>query len=186
MKVLIVVDMQNDFCTGKLANPHAVKIIPFIKNIIENGTFDKIYFTRDTHGNDYLKTLEGKNLPIEHCIFGTDGWQIVPELKPNLDDKRINVINKCFFGYPNWNRYIHPNDNVYVCGTVTSICVAANVAILKTIPEVNVYVLAEGCADIDIKKHEAALTVMEAQQAKIIRCLRIEVKDEDKAYRIGE
>lgn len=82
MKVLIVIDMQNDFITGSLANKDAESIVPKIENEInklESG--DLLIFTRDTHDKDYLDTQEGKKLPIEHCIKGTNGWQICKALK---------------------------------------------------------------------------------------------------------
>ena len=79
MKFLIVVDMQNDFIDGALGTKEAVAILPRVKEKIMN--FDgRVLFTRDTHEADYLTTQEGANLPVEHCIKGTDGWQIHPEL----------------------------------------------------------------------------------------------------------
>ena len=79
MKFLIVVDMQNDFIDGALGTKEAVAILPAVKSKIEN--FEgKVIFTRDTHEEDYLSTQEGRNLPVEHCIKDTEGWQITPEL----------------------------------------------------------------------------------------------------------
>ena len=79
-KFFIVIDMQNDFVTGSLANPAAAKIIPFIKEQIqqykEKGY--QVIFTRDSHSEDYLETGEGKHLPVKHCIMYTKGWEIVP------------------------------------------------------------------------------------------------------------
>ena len=79
MKLLIVVDMQNDFIDGALGTPEAVAILPHVKSRIEN--FDgKVIFTRDTHLDNYMNTQEGKNLPVPHCIKDTNGWQIRAEL----------------------------------------------------------------------------------------------------------
>ena len=79
MKILIVVDMQNDFIDGALGTPEAEQIVPYVKERIQN--FDgKVLFTRDTHFANYMDTQEGKNLPVPHCIKGTLGWQIHPEL----------------------------------------------------------------------------------------------------------
>ena len=88
MKYLIVVDMQNDFIDGALGTAEAVAILPYVKEKIEN--FDgQILFTRDTHEANYLSTQEGRNLPVEHCIKGTDGWQIHPALEPYAKPKRL-------------------------------------------------------------------------------------------------
>lgn len=164
--------MQNDFCTGALANENAVNVIPYIKerllDAIENG-YD-IIFTRDTHNSQYLHTSEGKHLPVSHCIENTSGWEIVPELQEVVDknkDASITFINKSHFGYPYWDKLVENGDEVYVCGVVSSICVAANVSILKTIEGVEVNVLSKGCADTNNNRNEAALTVMAAQQANI-------------------
>ena len=79
MKLLVVVDMQNDFIDGALGSPEAVSIVPYVKQLIE--AFDgKVFFTRDTHFDDYMSTQEGKNLPVPHCMKGTDGWQIHSDL----------------------------------------------------------------------------------------------------------
>lgn len=169
MKHFIVIDMQNDFCTGALKNDAAVAIIPRIKAELQaakaNG--DNIIFTRDTHFDGYLETGEGKHLPVKHCLQNTEGWEIVPELKEEIDDK-TTIIDKLHFGYDNWGNYINPNDEVVICGTCTSICVSANVSALKMIEGVEVKVLCDCCADINEEAHKAGLKVMEMQQAVLI------------------
>lgn len=175
MKYFIVIDMQNDFCTGALANKDAVAIIPyireklieFIKNEKENGT---VIFTRDTHGSDYLETLEGKNLPVPHCIRDTEGWQIVPELAEVIDKYKstVKIIDKNRFGYDRWYQLLEPFSDVTMCGTVTSICVASNYAAIKALPEMNITVLEKGCADLSPEGQTAAIAVMKAQQAIIV------------------
>lgn len=166
-KYFIVIDMQNDFVTGSLANPAAKATIPFIKNQIEHFKEKgyQIVFTRDTHAENYLETNEGKHLPVVHCVKGTKGWEIVPEL--NSTPEAI-VIDKTHFGYTDWDCLIKPGDEVVMCGTVGSICVAANVSMLKAIENVEVTVLKEGVSDLSDEMKEAALKVMAAQQAKII------------------
>ena len=78
MKFLIVVDMQNDFIDGALGTSEAVAIVPYVKSVIEN--FDgKVFFTRDTHFENYMDTREGKNLPVKHCIKGSFGWEVYGE-----------------------------------------------------------------------------------------------------------
>ena len=166
MKFFIVVDMQNGFTKGSLANPAAVAIIPRIKEEIEKARKDgaTIVFTRDTHHENYLETGEGKHLPVKHCVEGTDDWQIVDELKPGDDDV---IINKEHFGYPAWDDYIEPGDEVTMCGTVTSICVCANFSAIKMIENVEVTVLKDCCADLSDEMQDAALKVMVAQQGII-------------------
>lgn len=166
-KYFIVIDMQNDFVTGSLANPAAKATIPFIKNQIEHFKEKgyQVVFTRDTHAENYLETNEGKHLPVVHCVKGTKGWEIVPEL--NSTPEAI-VIDKTHFGYTDWDCLIKPGDEVVMCGTVGSICVAANVSMLKAIENVEVTVLKEGVSDLSDEMKDAALKVMAAQQAKII------------------
>lgn len=181
-RFLIVIDMQNDFCIGALKNDNAVAVIPFIKAQIENARKNgvKIIYTRDTHGSDYMETGEGKHLPVSHCIRDTKGWQIVDELAPKGGvliynpgvpiklDADVIVINKTHFGFDEWRRFIPENSEVTICGTVASICVAANVSAIKSIEGVEVNVLKDGVADLNESMKEAALKVMAAQQANII------------------
>ena len=105
MKILVVIDMQNDFCSpnGSLANPAAEKIITPIKERIIAARQNKemVIFTQDTHDADYLETLEGQKLPVEHCIYGTEGWEIVDELK---DEAALCVLKPTFMGFDLINR----------------------------------------------------------------------------------
>ena len=177
-KITIVIDMQNDFLTGSLANPDAVSIIPSVLDQIKNS--DYVMYTRDTHGENYLETQEGKNLPVPHCIEGTQGWQIVDDLAPqNITDiKMWHIVNKPTFGdvniwmdmyfadLVNWN-----GDGVEVtfCGTCTDICVVSNAMIVKSLyPELVVNVKADACAGLTPEKHKAALEVMSSCQINII------------------
>lgn len=169
MKYLIVVDAQIGFTTGSLANKDAVDRIPFIKSKIEefkkNGY--KIIYTRDTHHEDYLNTLEGEYLPVKHCIEKTDDWQIVKELEP---DRKDTIIDKPTFGYLHWNNTtIQDGDEIYMCGFCTDICVISNALILKaTFPKSRVYVYKDGCAGLTEEKHNHALDVMSSCQCEII------------------
>lgn len=169
MKHFIVIDMQNDFVTGTLANPAAAATIPFIKEKLlearKNG--DNIIFTRDTHAENYMETMEGKYLPVKHCVKDSEGWEIVPELS-ELTDENTLFIDKLHFGFDNWPEYIKEGDEVTICGTCTSICVSANVSALKMIEGVEVKVLCDCCSDINEEAHKAGLKVMEMQQAILI------------------
>jgi nicotinamidase-related amidase len=169
MKHFVVVDMQNDFCTGALANKDAVAVIPRIKAELQAAKAEKanIIFTRDTHSENYLETGEGKHLPVKHCVKDTEGWQVVPELMEETDENTL-FIDKTHFGFDNWTEYVKEGDEVVICGTCTSICVSANVSALKMIEGVEVKVLCDCCADINEEAHKAGLKVMEMQQAVLI------------------
>ena len=120
-KALIIIDMQNDFVTGSLANPDAVAIVtPIVAKIAE---FDgDIIATRDTHAENYLETVEGKHLPIPHCIEGTEGWDIVPEIRAAMEKKgNYRVLDKTSFGMIGpWS--LGKYDSIEVVGTCTDIC----------------------------------------------------------------
>lgn len=174
-KLLIVVDMQNDFVTGSLANPAAEKIIPNIVEKLKIKDYTYLIFTRDTHQKNYLETQEGKNLPVEHCIEGTKGWEIVSELQEFT--KNAFIIDKPTFGYKDWKAKLNelfddennqPGDfpeEIELCGTVSSICVASNATILKSLyPEMSISVLKDLCADLSPEGHEAAMKVLNSQQ----------------------
>ena len=176
-KILVVVDMQNDFLTGTLANESAVNVIPNIKREIESGKYDHIIFTRDTHTENYLETQEGKRLPVEHCIYGTWGWEVTSELP--TDGKNVHFLNKPTFGYKNWYDFVTHTLVVdgyeaefTFTGTCTDICVVSNALAIKAeFPEAQVKCLADCCAPLfgDPQRQEAALTVMESCQVDVIR-----------------
>ena len=168
MKHFIVIDMQNDFCTGALANKDAVAIIPRIKAELQAAKAEKanIIFTRDTHSEDYLETGEGKHLPVKHCVKDTEGWQVVPELMEETDENTL-FIDKLHFGYNGWEEFIKEGDEVVICGTCTDICVVSNSLAIKAIENVEVTVIADCCAGLTKESHEAALKVMECCQCNI-------------------
>lgn len=169
MKHFVVVDMQNDFCTGALANKDAVEVIPRIKAELQAAKAEKanIIFTRDTHGENYLETGEGKHLPVKHCVKDTEGWQVVPELMEEADENTL-FIDKTHFGFDNWAEYVKEGDEVTICGTCTDICVISNSLALKAIEGVEVNVIADCCAGLTKETHEAALNVMKCCQCNII------------------
>lgn len=167
-KVLIVVDMQNDFIDGSLGTKEAQAIVPNVKRKIqeykERG--DEIIFTRDTHQENYLYTQEGRKLPITHCIEDTYGWQI----SDSLESENCFYVNKDTFGWLDWedvlyNRY----DEIELVGLCTDICVVSNALILKaTFPETEITVDASCCAGVTPESHKAALTTMKMCQINII------------------
>lgn len=174
-KVLIVIDMQNDFINGSLSNKSTQAIIPVILNELRTGGYEHIVFTRDTHTKNYLETPEGKNLPVEHCIKGTEGWELNMEL---LEDTYFGYDSVSFFDKPTFGSigllsHIQAQgdfDEIVVCGTCTDICVVSNVLILKTLkPDLKITVLGYACAGLTPEKHEAALSVMESCQINVKR-----------------
>lgn len=171
-RLLIVVDMQNDFVFGSLANPMAEAIIPSI--VKEMDASDFIIFTRDTHYNNYLQTAEGKKLPIKHCIKESEGWQIVEPLMKHARSTNtpFDFVNKETFGLHSWNNYsniISRYDEIELVGTCTDICVVSNALILKSIfPEMKIIVKASACAGLTKEKHEAALETMRSCQIDVV------------------
>lgn len=163
MKYLIVVDMQVDFITGSLGSNLAEAIVPNVVEKVKN--FDgKVIFTRDTHFADYMNTQEGKNLPVEHCIKDTDGWQICDELKPYVNE----VVDKITFGSIDLPQMITDADEIELCGLCTDICVISNAMILKaTFPEVKITVDSSCCAGVSVESHNTALDAMKAVQIEV-------------------
>lgn len=165
-KTLIVVDMQKDFIDGALGTKEAVAIVENVRKKIAkyqaNG--DEIIFTRDTHQPNYLETNEGKHLPVEHCIEGTEGWQI----GEGLEVEGAIYIDKPSFGFMNWKDY--DLEEVEIVGLCTDICVVSNALIIKaTYPEIRVSVDASCCAGVTPESHEAALTTMKMCQVEVSR-----------------
>ena len=170
-KVLIIIDMQNDFITGALGTPEAKRIVPKVVDYLNNYE-GKVIFTRDTHYKNYLNTLEGTKLPITHCIRDTWGWEICDELKPYAE----KIINKETFGFSDWEYLLNVNttrktapDEIAICGLCTDICVISNALILRAAyPNVRIYVHKDMCAGVTPELHEQALEVMKSCQIDVI------------------
>lgn len=168
-KLLVVIDMQNDFIDGALGTKEAVAIVPKVKKKIEeyytNG--DLVVFTRDTHYSDYLETQEGRNLPVEHCIVNTQGWKISNELDTS---KSPMIINKASFGYNSWNTFYFGNiESIELVGLCTDICVISNALIIKAhAPEIKMIVDASCCAGVTPESHKNALEAMKMCQINVI------------------
>lgn len=169
--ILLVIDMQNDFIDGALGTKEAVAIVPKVRERIENfkGT---VLFTRDTHDPHYLDTQEGKNLPVPHCIKGTDGWQIRPELDAL---RKTESVDKPTFGSADLGKKLQQIDldkkigSITVIGLCTDICVISNALLAKAfLPEVPIIVDASCCAGVTPESHETALKAMEVCQIKVI------------------
>ena len=167
-KFFVVVDAQVDFVTGALPNPAAQVAVPKIKAAAEKALAEgyELIFTLDTHHENYMETGEGKHLPVVHCVEGTDGWRIVPELN-DLANKAI-LLPKEHFGSENWREYISEGDEVTMCGFVSSICVISNALAIKQIEGVEVNILKDCCAGLTNEDHKAAMTVMKCCQCNIV------------------
>lgn len=164
MKLLIVIDMQNDFVTGCLGTPEARAIVPKVKKKIEEWD-GELLFTRDTHNEDYLNTPEGKKLPIPHCIENTDGWKIVD----GLEQPNCRYIDKNTFGWRHWRELCNQFEEIHIVGLVSNICVVTNTLILKTIyPFAEIIVDASCCAGTTPQAHRAAMEVMKSCQITVI------------------
>lgn len=165
-KTLIVIDMQNDFIDGALGTKEAQAIVPNVKKKIEEykARGDEIIFTRDTHFENYLKTNEGKHLPVEHCIRGTHGWHISDDIGNGVG---YEVIDKITFGYNGWGEYYF--EEIELVGLCTDICVVSNALILKAaFPDADITVDASCCAGVTPESHQAALTTMKMCQINVI------------------
>lgn len=169
-KILIVVDMQNDFIDGALGTAEAVAIVGKVKAKIE-GFDGKVIFTRDTHFADYLTTQEGKNLPVEHCIKDSYGWQIRKELD---DLRKGDAIDKPAFGSAELGEILKAEnsseeiESITLIGLCTDICVISNAMLIKAfLPEVKVKVDAACCAGVTPDSHKTALSAMKMCQIEI-------------------
>ena len=167
-KLLIVIDMQNDFITGTLGSPQAQAILPSVKAKIEMYKQDgsRVIFTRDTHHDDYLSTQEGKFLPVVHCIEGTEGHLIAGE----LDTAGCELFDKPTFGSLELAKRVAEGgyDEIELCGLCTDICVVSNAIILKAqLPEAKVIVDPKCCAGVTEESHEAALLTMKMCQVVV-------------------
>ena len=167
--ILIVVDMQNDFIDGALGTKEAVSIVPNVLSLVKSHT-GRVIFTKDTHSPDYLSTSEGKNLPVEHCIKGTNGWEICPALREYAKE----IIEKPTFGSLLLAEQLKeenekdPIGKITLVGLCTDICVISNTLLLKaTFPEAQISVVSSACAGVTPESHENALNAMKMCQITI-------------------
>lgn len=189
MKNLIIVDMQNDFLTGPLGNEHCKKAIDGVLKLINEEKWDRVFATKDTHTENYPNTLEGKKLSVLHCVKETDGWQIEKTIERAVLGNNLNYIEveKPTFGSTDLHKRIMEEYNwiydeqatemlgrggdleFHVCGVCTSICVLANVVLLRACwPDAKIVVHADACGDVTKEMHEAAKICFEAQQCEVV------------------
>ena len=173
-KILVVIDMQNDFIDGALGTPEAAAIVENVKAKILSYPKENVFATRDTHHQYYMDTQEGRNLPVPHCIRGTDGWQIRPEIAELIFPD--HVVDKPTFGSTQLAKLMEilerrEEDGIEIelVGLCTDICVVSNALLLKaSMPETPISCDASCCAGVTPAKHEAALETMRSCQIKII------------------
>ena len=173
-KILLVIDMQKDFIDGSLGTKEAQEIISNVINKIKKYDKQNIYATKDTHFDDkYLQTQEGINLPVKHCIKGTEGIEIYEGIKELIESK--NIFEKYTFGsidLANFMKNLYEKENgkieVEIIGLCTDICVITNVLLLKTyIPELKISLDKTCCAGVTKEKHEAALETIKSCQINV-------------------
>ena len=169
--ILVVVDMQNDFIDGALGTKEAVGIVPLVKDKITNFT-GKVFFTRDTHLDNYLSTQEGRNLPVSHCIKETEGWQIRQELD---ELRQTEAIDKPSFGSVELGQLLVDENakesinSITFVGLCTDICVISNAMLTKAfLPEVQIIIDSKCCAGVTPESHATALSAMKACQIKVV------------------
>ena len=171
-KILVVVDMQNDFIDGALGTPEAVAIVENVKARIREYDKEDVFVTMDTHFPEYLQTQEGRNLPVEHCIKGTEGWQIRSDIAELITD--AHVYEKPTFGSVALAKDIaeiaaKEEIEIEVLGLCTDICVVSNALLLKAnMPVVKITVDHTCCAGVTLESHEAALMTMQMCQIGIV------------------
>lgn len=179
MKVLVVVDMQNDFIDGALGTKEAVAIVPYVIEKIKtfNETGNTVFYTRDTHEDNYMDTQEGKNLPVPHCIKSTSGWELHPDidaLRMQSIEYKDRTIDKPAFGSLKLGEKLKMLDerlraqspsgieSITLIGLCTDICVISNAMIIKAaLPEIPVIIDPKCCAGVTPQSHSNALKAME-------------------------
>lgn len=180
-KVLVVIDMQNDFLTGSLKNSEHERVTKEVVNTINNEKYDEVFLTRDTHNEYYLKSQEGKRLPVIHTQINEWGWQIeesiIAAINKNFNNANVHFINKPTFGskvlqsiFENLEfQYASEGLQIDFCGVCTGICVISNAIPAKMFaPEAIIRVIENACACVTPDSHKAAIEAMKTCQIDII------------------
>ncbi|MEG0296141.1 MAG: isochorismatase family cysteine hydrolase [Clostridium sp.] len=173
-KILVVVDYQKDFVDGTLGFEKATLLEDGIYNKVKENLKEnnKIIFTYDTHGEDYLSTREGVNLPVIHCIEGSEGHKLYGKVNQfaNVNGvDNIYHINKQSFGARIEDLKLDNITEIEICGIVTNMCVISNAVVFQTkYPNANIIIDASCCASFNDELHDKSLDVMEGLQMKVI------------------
>ena len=173
-KILVVVDMQNDFITGALGTAEAMAIVPGVIEKIKSFEGD-VLFTRDTHDRNYLKTKEGSLLPVPHCIIGTEGWQLEKEIRAFKEEHTCPTFDKHSFGSKLLADFIlklnkeEKLESIEFVGLCTDICVISNVLTVKTyLPDTEIIVHKGLTAGTTPENRQKALDIMEICQITLV------------------
>ena len=170
-RLLLVIDMQNDFIDGALGAPEAEAIVDRVVKEIQQYPSADILATRDTHPENYLETQEGRHLPVIHCVKGTSGWELNDKIAAALKDAAI--IDKPTFGSKELAERVaalaqRDDLDITLVGLCTDICVVSNALLLKAfLPETPIRVIADCCAGVTPESHRAALDTMRMCQIQI-------------------
>lgn len=178
-KILLVVDMQNDFITGPLGSDEAVEIVPMVARKVDLNLRSgvSVWFTMDTHwDDDYLSSREGKYLPIKHCIEGTEGHKIHPEIYKFINEINPTLVKEKYDFAVDWWYEVHERgshiifaDIIEIVGLCTDICVVSNALVLRQVcKDIPIVVDASCCAGTTPEKHKAALEVMKSCQIEVV------------------
>lgn len=178
----VIVDVQNDFITGALANPAAQANVGAVADTARRAAQDGhwLFFTKDTHTPDYLQTREGRALPVAHCIKGTDGWQLAPQLLPLPEAPVVETVEKPTFGAAALPGAVRAQLAAHgltdadiakftLYGYCTDICVISNAMVLRAaFPEAEIEILSACCAGVTPQSHETALAALRACQFTVV------------------
>ena len=180
-KVLVIIDMQNDFLTGSLKNSEHARVTKEVVNVINNEKYDKVFLTRDTHNEQYLNTQEGKRLPVIHTQMNEWGWQIedsiIDAVNKNFNAEDVQFFNKPTIGSKELQsifedlelQYSAEGLQIDFCGVCTGICVISNAIPAKMFaPEATIRVIENACACVTPDSHKAAIEAMKTCQIDVI------------------
>lgn len=173
-RYLFVIDYQNDFVDGALGFPGAEKLDAKIAAKVRSYGKGKVLFTRDTHFENYLETREGRNLPVVHCIKGSEGWQVYGETAKALEEVEAPGIDKLVFGMDVTDpatAAVLPEtaDEIELVGLVSNICVVSNAVVLQSkYPEATIIVDAQCTDSFDKSLNEKVLDILTGFQVKVI------------------
>ena len=179
-KVLAVIDVQNDFITGSLRNEEAIKKVPNIVKKINEFDGDAIFYTMDTHPENYIETNEGKKLPVVHCVKGTEGWEIEASVKAALEDAKLRNIKVVCVEKPTFGSYdlveeikrvsLWADLDIEFVGFCTDICVVSNALLVKAAfyDRADIKVIEDCCAGVTPETHFAACKTMQMCQIDVI------------------
>lgn len=177
-KILIIIDMQNDFITGCLGNKECEAVVKNVVDVINNGDYSNVILTRDTHHDNYPDTQEGRKLPVPHCIKNTEGWeinkQVMDAVNSKYNHKDIHIIDKPSFGSLELAAFLgcmktYKDDEIDFVGVCTGICVISNVLLAKAaVPETKICVIENACACVTPESHKTAIEAMKTCQVDII------------------